>query len=217
MLFTCFIITLITCALLICLVWHMTKHHQRKLRKERLTFQYKNLKNQINPHFLFSSLNTIFEVLLIGADKTHIYIQKLIEIYRFIMQYDDVDLLSMEKELEYVRAYLQLEKEHEKELITFINATEKPEKYLIVPVSVQTLIENTLKTKTVSDGKSLIFSLKVEKDCLVISNKIQKKDTLENSHETGLSNLHERAKLTTGGEVIAYLEDGSFIVSLPLI
>ena len=118
MLLILFILTLLISALLIYLIWYKAKLRERKLKEEILTHKYRNLKNRIDPLFLFNTLYTIPEMHAIDKDKTDIYVLKLIEIYRFILQYDDVNLIVMEKELEFVREYFKKEKERGKDTTT---------------------------------------------------------------------------------------------------
>lgn len=118
MFFVLFVLTLGISVVLIWLVWHRAKQRELQLRKEILACKYRNLKNRINPHFLFNSLSTIPEMISIDVDKTEVYVCKLIEIYRFILEHEDVDLISMEKELEFVRQCFKAQKEHGKEVNT---------------------------------------------------------------------------------------------------
>lgn len=211
------LITAMISIVLILLIWCWAMRREDKLRKEMLSYKYKNLRKQINPTFLFNSLHTIPEMLTIDPDKTEIYIQKLIEIYHHILDSEDVDLMQLELELEFVRQYFRLEKEQEKEKQAFIAGTKESEKYLIIPQSVQTLLKNVLQQFPSSAGESLLFSIKMKNDYIVISDRIKNRNSIDGSCQTKLLNLHERSRLVTGEEVLMYYEDGSFALRLPLI
>lgn len=208
---------LIVAVFLFYTIWSQAIGREQKLEEENLKYRYRTLKTQVNPHFLFNSLNTLSEIVYVDAKKADNYILKLSGIYRYILDNEETDLIPLEKEIEFVRQYFDLQKERNDtkiELdIKFVNA----KRFKIIPISLQILVENALKHNVISEEKPLIIHIEGDDKYITIYNNIQRKNTLIKSPGTGLLNLKERAKLITGKEVIISQENNQFIVKLPLV
>ncbi len=198
-------------------LWQKSVKKEQKLREENLKYRYINLKSQVNPHFLFNSLNTLSEIVYEDAAKADHYIQNLSVIYRYVLDNEEKDLISLEDELEFVKRYFSLQKERDNDKILLDIAIQSPDNFRIIPVSLQILVENALKHNRATQENPLKIHIFDEKDSLVVSNGIQRKSTLGNSAGTGLSNLQERVKLIMGKELVVTEEDSCFIVKLPVI
>lgn len=199
------------------ILWKKSVNKEQKLHEENLKYKYRNLKSQVNPHFLFNSLNTLSEIVYEDAKKADQYIQKLSGIYRYILENEDTDLIPMDKEVEFVKQYFSLQKERDNDKIQLEIDIHDAGRYKIIPVSLQVLVENALKHNAMSKESPLKIRISNSHDYVVVSNIIQKKDTLETSTQTGLSNLKERVKLIVGRELIVTREDNQFLVKLPVI
>jgi sensor histidine kinase YesM len=197
--------------------WLQAIEREQKLREENLKYQYRTLKTQVNPHFLFNSLNTLSEIVYVDAKKADSYIQKLSGIYRYILDNEKTDLIPLNKEIEFVRQYFDLQKERDENKIQLNTDFENTDKFKIVPISLQILVENALKHNVISEEKPLVIHINADDKYISISNNIQRKSTLSNSPGMGLSNLKERVKLITGKEVVINQENNQFIVTLPLV
>lgn len=198
-------------------IWRKAIEREQKLREENLKYQYRNLKSQVNPHFLFNSLNTLSEIVYADAGKADSYIQKLSGIYRYILENEETDLVPLNEELEFVKQYFSLQQERDNEKISLDIDFQDAQQYKIIPVSLQLLVENALKHNAMSEEKPLDIHIYHSNDFVVVSNTIQRKNILESSTQTGLSNLSERVKLITGKEPVISEENGRFIVKLPII
>jgi LytS/YehU family sensor histidine kinase len=198
-------------------IWAQTADNEQRLREENLKYQYRTLKAQVNPHFLFNSLNTLSEIVYEDAKKADNYIQKLSGIYRYILDNEEIDLIPLGKELEFVRKYFELQQERDDHKIVLEMHINDHEKFKIVPVSLQLLVENALKHNSISENNPLKISIIKEGMFVVVSNNIQKKNTLDNSYGTGLINLKERIKLITGKEMTVTQENNEFIVKIPIV
>jgi len=207
----------VCCIVFFYVMWLQAIEREQKLREENLKYRYRTLKAQVNPHFLFNSLNTLSEIVYTDARKADNYIQKLSGIYRYIIDNEDTDLTPLNKEFEFVRQYFDLQKERDGEKIKLEIDFENAEKFKIVPISLQILVENALKHNVISEDKPLIINICSEDYHILISNSIQRKSILNNSSGTGLSNLKERVRLITGKEVAIKQKDNQFIVKLPLV
>ena len=197
--------------------WRQAIDREQKLREENLKYRYKTLKTQVNPHFLFNSLNTLSEIVYIDTKSADSYIQKLSGIYRYILDNEETDLVPFDKEIEFVSQYFELQKERDENKIQLDIDFEDAHKFMIVPISLQILVENALKHNVISEESPLIIHITGDDKYISISNNIQRKNTLNSSPGTGLSNLKERVKLITHREMIINQENNLFTVKLPLV
>lgn len=199
-------------------VWRQAIEREQQSQEETLKYKYRNLKAQVNPHFLFNSLNTLSEIVYVDAKKADSYIRKLAGIYRYILDHEDADQVALNEELEYVSNYFGLQKERDGNRIWLDLSVDNTSKYRIIPVSLQILVENALKHNSASEENPLHISIyKEENEYIVVSNPIRKRTTMTSSHGTGLANLKERVKQITGKEMIVLTDNNQFTVKLPII
>jgi two-component system LytT family sensor kinase len=199
-------------------LWQKTASRELKLREENLSYKYRNLKAQVNPHFLFNNLNTLSEIVHEDAARADHFIRELSGIYRYILENEENDLVPLSQELDFIRRYFDLQKERDGDKIEMSIDFPGKDKFRIVPVSLQILVENALKHNAISEQKPLRISITRENDShIIVSNSIQKKNVLPQSHRTGLSNLSERVKMVTGNEIEVRESKDEFVVKLPLI
>lgn len=198
------------------ILWRKSAQKEQSLREENLKNRYQTLKSQVNPHFLFNSLNTLSELVYVDAKKADNYIQKLSGIYRYILENEETDLISLKKELEFVNQYFNLQKERINGTISLEIDVPETAEYKIIPVSLQLLVENALKHNSMSIEKPLEIKIFKNDDYIVVSNTIQRKNILESSAHTGLSNLKERVSLIMGRELIVNKETNQFVVKIPI-
>lgn len=198
-------------------LWQKSVKNEQELREDNLKFKYRNLKSQVNPHFLFNSLNTLSEIVYEDAKKADHYIQKLSGIYRYILENEETDLIPLDQEIEFVKQYFSLQKERDNDKIMLEVDFQDSARYKVIPISLQILVENALKHNAMSKDNPLKIQIYNSDGFVVVSNNIQKKDTWESSTQTGLSNLKERVKLIVGMDLIVTQEDKHFFVKLPVI
>jgi sensor histidine kinase YesM len=199
------------------IIWRQAIDREQKLREENLKYKYINLKTQVNPHFLFNSLNTLSELVYEDPKKADKYIQKLAGIYRYILDHEEIDLIPLDKEIAFVKQYFDLQKERSGNRIQLDITIKNAEKYRIIPVSLQMLIENALKHNSMSDECPLKIHIENDKGYVTVSNDIQRKDIINQTSGTGLSNLKERVNLITGKTIIIDQKNNIFTVKLPII
>lgn len=204
-------------ALFIFIQWQDALKREQKLREENLIFLNETLKNQINPHFLFNSLNTISSLIATHPDTAERFISRLSSIYRYILENSPKDKVPLQLELAFIRDYFDLHKVRDEEkILLMINAPEE-DKFEIIPVSLQILIENAIKHNIATRGNPLIISIFIEDQRVVVKNNLQKMSTQIKSTGIGLKNLAERARLITGNDLIIEETESYFIVKVPLI
>jgi len=199
------------------IIWRKAIEREQKLREENLKYKYQNLKSQVNPHFLFNSLNTLSEIVYEDAKIADKYIQKLSGIYRYILENEEIDLVPLNKEIEFVKQYFDIQKVRDNNKILLEIDCQDADEFKVVPVSLQILVENALKHNSRSEKSALKIRIERMNDVIVVSNNIQRKNILENELKTGLLNLKERIRLILDKNLILEEDNNLFIVKLPII
>ena len=189
-----------------------------QLQRENIQSQLEGLKNQVNPHFLFNSLNTLIYLIPEDPNKAINFVQKLSKVYRYILEIRDKKIITIGEELEFLKAYVFLLKERFGENIN-INIDIPKEYYhrKIVPLSLQILFENSIKHNIISTHKPLDINVFIEKDKLIVKNNLQKKNHVSSSTRVGLQNIKNRYQFFTDKEVDVIVTSNSFLVALPLV
>ena len=197
-------------------LWRKASKDGQKLIEENLKYKYQNLKTQVNPHFLFNSLNTLSELVYDDAKKADLYIQKLSSVYRYILENEEKDFIPLKDELNFVTQYFDLQKERDDKKIGLNIDVPEADHYNIMPVSLQLLVENALKHNVTSNEKPLIINIVKDNDELIVSNRIDKKNIMESSLKSGLVNLKERLNLIIKKNLLIEEMNDQFIVHLPI-
>lgn len=208
---------LISSAFFFYIIWRKAIEREQKLREENLKYKYQNLKSQVNPHFLFNSLNTLSEIVYEDAIIADKYIQKLSKIYRYLLNNEEADLISLNEEIEFVQHYFELQKARDNDAILLEIDLPNADKFHVVPVSLQILVENALKHNSRSEKTPMKIQINRTDDYIVVSNNIQRKNIMVSSSRTGLINLKERVNLILKRELVIQEENNQFIVKLPFV
>ncbi|MEM6965993.1 MAG: histidine kinase [Bacteroidota bacterium] len=188
------------------------------LQKENIRSQLEGLKNQVNPHFLFNSLNTLTYLIPEDPDKAVNFVQKLSKVYRYILEIRDKKIIRISEELEFLNAYVFLLKERFGENLDIdIHIPQEYYQSKIVPLSLQILFENAIKHNIISTQRPLTIKVFVEKNKLIIKNNLQKKNQVISSTKMGLQNIKNRYQFFTDKEVDVIVTPNSFLVALPLV
>ncbi len=197
--------------------WLDALKREQKLTEDKLIFRYETLKNQVRPHFLFNSLNTLSS-LVTGNIQAEGFIQKLSGLYRYMLDNLEKDKVNLEEELSLARDYFFLRQIRDGDKISLQMEPQTMGGYYILPVSLQILIENALKHNSATRESPLKIIIRLEEhDYISVSNNLQKKMNLEKSGGLGLKNLGERLRLSTGRELIISEADNQYRVKIPLI
>ncbi|MCI0706254.1 MAG: sensor histidine kinase [Ignavibacteriae bacterium] len=199
--------------------WETDKLKGEKMERARVEAELEALKNQIDPHFIFNSLNTLSHLIEKDSAKAREFNDNLADVYRYILFNKDRNLVLLREEMEFLEKYVGLIK------IRFGNAfnldldpgKRHQDEYLIPPISLQILVENAMKHNEFSDSHPLTVHVTVDKDVIIISNEIRPKRQNRPSSRIGLKNLNERYKLVTEKEITIDRTSGKFVVSLPVL
>lgn len=177
------------------------------------------LKNQIDPHFMFNSLNSLSYLISTNPQKALQFTEHLAEIYRYILIQKDQTLVVLEDELSFMHKYFALLELRFGKALTIHKHFKGTiaSKYLIPPISIFIAMENAVKHNEISESIPLQIDLLIRNDELTISNKIQLKRSIKHSSKIGLRNMDDRFKITTGKGITTANDDGYFSVTLPLM
>jgi two-component system, LytTR family, sensor kinase len=199
--------------------WKQSMVETERLRRENVQSQLDILKSQVNPHFLFNSLNTLSSLVHDHPDLSVEFIQKLSKTYRYVLEIKDKELISLEEEMECVNAYLfLLNIRFGEALEVHIDIQPAYLAYQVAPLSVQSLIENAIKHNVVARKRPLRLDISTDADAqLIVRNNLQVKDHNGESLGTGLANIRARYQLLVRKDVIVTQTADSFSVAIPLV
>ena len=192
---------------------------KEQLERSRAEAELEALKNQIDPHFIFNSLNTLSHLIEDRPGRARQFNDNLADVYRYILQNKKRDLVLLREELEFLDDYFSLLK------IRFENAViyeldvsdERKDQYLIPPISLQILMENAIKHNEFTDRTPLVMTLRLKEGTLFFHNAKRQKELRKPSSRIGLQNLNERYQLITRQSIQIDDEEGSFTVTLPIL
>lgn len=196
----------------------VTAVENETLRAESITSRYEALKNQLDPHFLFNSMNTLQSLITIDTERAEEYMQQLCSVLRYTLQKKEV--VTLAEELDCTADYCRMLKIRYGGNLTFdhhINH-ERYDNFLVPPLAIQGLVENTIKHNVISAKQPLTVHISTDDDNhLIVSNKIQPKIMETESNGIGLANLTERYRLQWDKKVEIFNDGNNFVVTLPLI
>ena len=190
-----------------------------QLERARAKSALEALKNQIDPHFIFNSLNTLSHLIEEKPVKAKQFNDNLADVYRYILQKKGSDLVLLREEMDFLNDYFSLlQIRFEKAVRLYINVDPGHlDQYLVPPISLQVLAENAIKHNEFSDAQPMIISIELEDGFLIVHNPVRKKMLARPSSGIGLNNLRERYQLTTDKEVAITENNHEFIVRLPVL
>jgi len=212
-----FIISLIFTAIGFFQAWKRSFVQAEKLKVEMLAYKYESLRNQINPHFLFNSLNVLSDLVYDDQAMAVKFIQQMSDLFRYVLDSRDKELVPLKDELEFIRSYTyMLKTRFEDKLKIEIDVEANTDDY-IVPMSLQLLIENAVKHNEVSEAFPLRISIRKNTDSLEVENNVQPKSAGEDSKKTGLKNITQQYAFFSEKPIKIITSDERFLVRLPIL
>ncbi len=197
--------------------WQESMKREFQLREQNLIFQNETLKSQVNPHFLFNSLNTLSSLVNTQTEIANHFINKLSTIYRYILDNSSKVKVPLKDELDFIKDYFYLHQIRNEGKMLLTIDVRNDFNFEILPVSLQLLIENAIKHNMATLEKPLRISVYMEEQHIVVKNNMQKMATQLVSTKIGLKNLNERVRLITGKEITIEETTSDFIVKVPLL
>lgn len=198
--------------------WKSSLLEVEKYKAESLQAQLQNLKDQVNPHFMFNNLSVLSSLVYKDQDKAVDFINQLSKVYRYVLDSRNMELVSLEEELGFIRSYTFLLRiRFDKNLDFRIDTKEEDRKLLLPPMALQILVENTIRHNEVSSGAPLKVEVYIENNKLVVRNNLQLRSNIEPGCKTGIKNIEQRYKFFTDQTVEVDSSKGFFTVKIPLL
>ena len=198
--------------------WQATALEAEQLKKSHLQSQLEGLKSQVNPHFLFNSLNSLSALIYKDPDKAGTFLDEMSKVYRYLLRTNENELIPLKAEVQFLDSFFHMLKTRYEEGIKLnVHIQEQHLDYLIPPLTLQMLIENAVKHNVISRDRPLQIDVFTDlSHVLTVSNNIQKKSTKVLSNGIGLQNIISKYHLLNQSEVLIKNDEKFFTVELPL-
>ena len=191
---------------------------QQKLIAKSANAQFESLKNQLDPHFLFNSLNVLSSLIDENPGHAQRFTASMSKIYRYVLEQKDKELVTVEEELNFAKTYCDLLKTRFEDSVSFdYKVNEKDLKSYVVPLSLQLLLENCIKHNFATSAKPLHIKIYSENGNLFIENNLQQREQVKESAGIGLSNIVQRYSLLTKQNVFIEKSATFFKVKIPIL
>ena len=188
-----------------------------QLERAKVEAELETLKSQIDPHFMFNSLNTLSYLIENDQKRALLFNESLSDVYRYILMNRQKELVPLQEEIEFANNYFTLMQIRFGLGLNFkISMDQVDHTRLIAPISLQLLLENAVKHNEFTEEHPLDVRLIIEDDWVVVSNNLQIK-AVKNSSKIGLKNLNERYQLLMGKEVVIVQTKDEFKVKIPYL
>lgn len=199
--------------------WNQSTLETEQLKTQQIVSQLESLKNQISPHFLFNSLNTLAAIIPENQNQAVKFTEKLSEVYRYILQYKDKELVQLKTELDFIKSYLFLLKiRYPENLNVEYDISREELKTHVAPLTLQILVENAIKHNVISKSDPLNIKIYTDNQGnVVVENKLNLKTIAMNSTKTGLDNIRKRYQYLSDKSIKIINNQQLFMVSVPLI
>jgi hypothetical protein len=198
--------------------WRASEIENERLAKESINTQFASLKNQVNPHFLFNSLNSLSALIHEDADKAEEFVDELAKVYRYVLEVKDQDLVLLQNEIDFIESFLHIQQiRFGKNLSYTIDISENSRDKMVPPLSLQLLVENAIKHNKISSRFPLQILLKEQNGWLVIANTLQPREEEIDSTGVGLNNLRQRYKKFTDRDLVFEAEGEEYVAKIPLL
>jgi sensor histidine kinase YesM len=199
--------------------WKENIQDAEQLKKANLQTQFEGLKNQVNPHFLFNSINTLSSLIHEDKESAEKFIYEMSNVYRYLLRNNEEELVPLSTELKFIQSYFHLLKTRYGNGIEMtVSIDNGIENYLLPPLTLQLLVENAVKHNNVLKEKPLLIEIASNtNDWLSVKNNLQKKTTIVDSSKIGLNNIKQKYILLNQPEILIKETITEFLVMLPLI
>lgn len=197
--------------------WRKSVLEVEKLKSEMLSYKYESLRNQINPHFLFNSFNVLSDLIYSDQKQAVDFVQKMSGLFRYVLDSRDRELVPLKEELSFVESYISLLKTRFEDKIEVDNQLTTEADDLIVPMSLQLLIENAVKHNEISTAHPLKIKIRKNTDHLEVWNSLKLKNIGDHSNKLGLKNIQQQYVFFTDKKIEISFGNDYFSVRLPLL
>jgi LytS/YehU family sensor histidine kinase len=197
--------------------WRQAAVDAEASKRESINAKYESLKSQVNPHFLFNSLNALTNLVYQDQDKAVKFIKELADVYRYVLDTREKEVVPLEGELKFLQAYIYLQQIRFGEKLK-IELTLTDVNCMVAPLALQMLVENAIKHNEISEEHPLTIRIFQHDQHIVVENTIQRKSILpQDSPGLGLENIRNRYEFLSNNKVEVHEDQGRFRVALPII
>jgi hypothetical protein len=209
------IITLVMTSRSFLFNWRQSAIDAEKLQKESIAARYESLKNQVNPHFLFNSFNALSNLVYEDPDKAVKFIKQLSEVYRYVLDTRDQEVVTVDRELKFLDSYIYLQQIRFGNKLRIEVSLNNRESF-VTPLALQMLVENAIKHNVIAEDEPLTIRVYQEDGYIAVANNLQKKGLIaEPSAGVGLENICKRYELLSDKKVKVSEDESLFIVKIP--
>ncbi|MFY0598933.1 MAG: histidine kinase [Cyclobacteriaceae bacterium] len=193
-------------------------HAAKELERQNYISKYEALRNQVNPHFLFNSLNVLSSLIYTDIDLSDKFIRKFSEVFRYALELNKEELVPLRREVDFIDSYFFLQKIRHDDCVK-VSTDIKPEYLddLIPPMALQIVVENAFKHNIISRANPLHIELYTDRDKLKVKNNYQSRADSSFSTGIGQKNLLERYEILSVTLPEFYIEDNYYIAELPIL
>jgi hypothetical protein len=198
--------------------WRKSITEKEALKRSTISAEFESLKNQVNPHFLFNSLNTLSSLIEEDPKLANQFVLQLASVYRYLLSQTDKEKVSLGEELEFMRSYVflnQIRFGNNLKVDLQVDPTFMGKE--IVTLTLQILLENAIKHNVISKENPLHICIQAKDNQLCVRNNLQVKKSLPSSNGIGLSNIQSRYHYFTNQEVLIQKSEDFFEVCVPLL
>lgn len=216
------IITLIV-SLVFHLIYFYKASQEKKVVEQKViagtaTAKFESLKNQLDPHFLFNSLNVLSALIEENPENAQKFTTSLSKVYRYVLDQRDKELITVAGEIDFAKTYVKLLQMRFENAVHFELANDLINNQgFVVPLSLQLLLENCIKHNVVSDSKPLTIKIYIDNKTLIIENNLQIKESFSDRKGVGLENIVNRYALLTKRQVLIEKSTENYKVKIPIL
>ncbi|WP_431135070.1 histidine kinase [Psychroserpens mesophilus] len=204
-------------------IYFYNRYQKNKIKEQKViagtaSAKFDALKNQLDPHFLFNSLNVLTSLIEENPKNAQKFTTSLSKVYRYVLEQKNKDLITVDEELDFAKTYMSLLKMRFEDSIVFEipDKASNPESK-VVPLSLQLLLENAVKHNMVTSSKPLHIKIYESEGMLIVENNLQPKQIVKKSSGVGLENIKQRYQLLSNKTVSINQQATSFAVAIPML
>jgi len=196
--------------------WKAATIQQEELKRAHLALQYQNLKDQVRPHFLFNSLSSLATLINTDAEKATLFVHKLSDVYRYVLEQRENELVPLKDDLKFMENYIFLQKIRFGDNLKVESSLDLDPNRMVIPLSLQMLVENAIKHNEISQEHPLVISISSTGNSqVIVKNNLQRREVSEPSLGTGLENLRKQIAWFSDDPLLIHAETDAFIVRMP--
>lgn len=191
---------------------------EQKIIAKSANAQFESLKNQLDPHFLFNSLNVLSALIDENPVQAQKFTASMSKVYRYVLEQKDKELVTVAEEIEFAKTYCNLLKTRFEDSVDFVFEIEESDyKRFVVPLSLQLILENCIKHNFATSARPLHIKIFTQNEMLIVENNLQVREQFQESTGIGLSNIAQRFSLLSDRAISIEKSEDTFAIKLPIL